>query len=468
MRRIVGLSLLALTALGLRLGLVWAVWGEQGQAATYTYEHGGIAENILAGRGFSVWYLGVTGPTSTQAPYYPYLLAGAYKLFGIGSPAAILAVRCLQCLVGTGLVLLVVWLSWSLVPEWPSLGWVAGWGAAVYPTHVYMVTHMQVAIWAAFLLTLLLAVVVSPRGRQSWLKASLAGVVSGALLLVEPILAISLPIAALAFLLADLAAGAKKYSASDAVCHFKRFAAPLGRASLMAGVAAAVIAPWLVRNYHVHREFVFIKSTFGYAFWQANNPISWGTDKIPVPSAETTRLAHDGTLAGMHRAVNEARLQTTYIDEVVLAPGGYREFQGLSEPARSRLLSARSWEFIGDNPANYLKLCLQRLRYFLLFDETNPKAANLAYRASTLIWLGLCAVGVVALRPQWGRIWPTLAVFAAVAAFHALTIVSARFRIPIEPLSFVWAAAPLAALIRRGELGDEFGARNAERGMVLR
>ncbi|HEV3022276.1 MAG TPA: hypothetical protein VGX76_07400, partial [Pirellulales bacterium] len=389
---------------------------------------------------------------STQAPFYPFLLAGAYKAFGVGSPAAIFAVRCLQCLAGTALVLLVVWLAWSLLPERPSLGWVAGWGAAVYPTHVYMVTHMQVAIWAALLLTFLLAVVVSPRGRQSWLKAALAGVTSGAVLLVEPILAIALPIAALAFLLADLAAGAAqapKNRAAGAVSRTKTFTAPLGRVAVMAGVAVLVIAPWLVRNYRVHGEMVFIKSTFGYAFWQANNPISWGTDKIPVPSAEATRLAHDGTLAGMHRAVNEARLQTTYIDEVALAPGGYREFQGLSEPARSRLLSARAWEFIRSEPGNYLKLCLRRLRYFLLFDETNPKAANLAYRASSTIWLCLSVIGALALRPQWRRLWPTLAIFGAVTAFHTLTIVSARFRIPIEPLSFVWAAAPLALLIDR-------------------
>jgi hypothetical protein len=194
---------------------------------------------------------------------------------------------------------------------------------------------------------------------------------------------------------------------------------------------------------------VFIKSTFGYAFWQANNPVSWGTDKIPQPSAETTRLAHDGTLAGAHRAVNEARLQTIYIDDLLLAPGGFREFQGLSEPARSRLLSARAWDFIRNEPARYLSLCLRRLRYFLLFDETNPKAANAVYRASTVVWLAMSLIGVLALRPQWPRLWPTLAIFGAVMAFHSLTIVSARFRIPVEPLSFVWAAAPLAMLVDR-------------------
>jgi hypothetical protein len=46
-------------------------------------------------------------------------------------------------------------------------------------------------------------------------------------------------------------------------------------------------------------------------------------------------------------------------------------------------------------------------------------------------------------------LWPTWAIFGVVALFHSLTIVSARFRIPIEPLSFVWAAGAVAPLVDR-------------------
>ncbi len=43
-----------------------------------TYEHGEIAANLLAGRGFSTRFLGADGPTSQQAPVYPILVAIAY------------------------------------------------------------------------------------------------------------------------------------------------------------------------------------------------------------------------------------------------------------------------------------------------------------------------------------------------------------------------------------------------------
>jgi hypothetical protein len=203
------------------------------------------------------------------------------------------------------------------------------------------------------------------------------------------------------------------------------------------------------RNYRVHGEAVFIKSTFGYAFWQGNNPASWGTDKIPKHSAETLRTNHDGSLAGMHQAMWEARHETLYIDDVLLAPGGYREFAGLSEPERSRLLFSRAWDFIRHEPTRYFRLCARRLRYFLLFDETNPKAANRVYRIASVTWLVLACTGSLALAGQWRRLWPTWAVFAVVMLFHSLTIVSARFRIPIEPISFVWAAGAVAPLIDR-------------------
>src|SRR5690606_31461437 len=124
-----GLLLLACAALALRVLVVGLLWADP--KGPVTYEHGEIAENLLAGRGFTVRYLGATGPTSQQAPLFPVLVAAAYKLFGVGSPAAILAIQLVQCVAGAGVMLAVVWLAWSLVPDQPNVGWIAGIGAAV-------------------------------------------------------------------------------------------------------------------------------------------------------------------------------------------------------------------------------------------------------------------------------------------------------------------------------------------------
>lgn len=408
--------------------------------AVATYEHGEIAANLVLGRGFSVTFLGTHGPTSQQAPLYPAILAVAYKAFGVDSASAVLCMQMLQCAAGTLLVLATVWLGWSLVPERRELGWLAGVGATVYPAHVYMVTHVQTVCFSTLHLTLLAAWAASPCGGVRAIKAVGLGLLAGLLLLWDPILLLTLPFVGVLYWQSCAREGSHRRQWASWRVSSAGWSLRWMRLLLAACVCAATVAPWLYRNWRVHGEFVFVKSTFGYAFWQGNNPKSWGTDKVPKPSAAALRQAHDGTLAGIDRAMWEARRETLYIDDVLLKPTAYREFAGLSEPARSRVLFKRATQFICEHPERYVALCWKRLRYMLLFDETNPRAASRVYRVSTVVWLVLSLLGLLVLRPWWGRLWPTVGAAAALVLFHTCTIASARFRIPLEPLTFVWAA----------------------------
>lgn len=418
------LWVIAAAAFAIRIAAVVAC----AQTAPATYEHGAIAENLLAGRGFSIELLGQFGPTAQQGPIYPLLLALLYALLGVGSHAAHLTLQVLQAAAGAAVAPAGAWLAWSLWPKRPALGWLAAIGVAIDPVHVYMTTHVQVVVWVSLLLAWLAAWAFSGIGiRLRWGFA--AGALSGALVLLEPILALALPWLAIAW--------------------WRRSASP-SRLRWMAASAAGfalVLAPWTARNWLVFGEPVFVKSTFGYAFWQGNNPLSWGTDKIPKASADAARQAHDGSLADRHRALVEARSETLYIDDVLLRPGGFAEFQGLTEPQRCRLLGRRARDYIVERPGDYARLCAARLRYFLLFDATNPKAADPIYRAATLIWLTLLAIGLASRQTDWRLAWPLAGLLLSVVAFHTLTITSARFRIPLEPLTFGWAAMGIAPVI---------------------
>ena len=406
-----------------------------------TYEHGAIAENLLAGRGFSVWYLGTEGPTSQQAPWVPFVLAGCYAAFGVGSPAALVAYQLLQCLAGVGLVAATVRLTWSLVPEHRGCGWIAGWLAALFPPHIYMVTHVQAAPWAALGLTMLLAAACNRSAPLTWRRTFTLGALSGWLLLVDPILVLAMPIVGLALLVnADVKPTGDR--STRTLLHRCIRPTVIGLTTLL------VIAPWLARNFVVHGEFVFVKASFGYALWQGNNELSYGTDKIPKRSAAEIASEHDGSLGARNAALWEARHETIYIDDILLKPNGYRELIGLSEPARSRVLGEKAKQWIMDHPGDYVRLSLQRLRYFLLWDATNPKAAHPIYRGSSIFWLTLAFIGLIAALPRRRRLWPTIAVFAVITAFHALTITSARFRIPLEPLGFAWGAIGFGPAVR--------------------
>ena len=89
---------------------------------------------------------------------------------------------------------------------------------------------------------------------------------------------------------------------------------------------AGVVSPWLVRNFLVHGEFVAIKSTFGYAFWQGNCSLSRGTDKVVRQSVERMLWSRSGRhgIAGLNRKLWEARHEAGYIDDIALSRDDYR------------------------------------------------------------------------------------------------------------------------------------------------
>jgi hypothetical protein len=391
------------------------------------YEHGEIAANLLAGKGFSVRFLGAEGPTSQQAPLYPVLVAAAYGLGGVGTPRALLILELGQAVLGGVLVACVLLLAREVAPARPGVGATAGLVVAVHPTLVYAATHVQVALLAATLLTatLGLAYRTARTGRRR--DALATGLALAALALTDPILALAAP------------------GVAWAIARRQGLRRAIRLVALVGVTAAAGLGPWMARNLAVHGEVVWIKSTFGYAFWQGNCAQSEGTDKVVRPAVERALGGRRGGLRGLNEALWRARHEAGYLDDVALTAADYRELASVGEPERSRRLFRRALADLRAEPARYGQLCLRRLRYFVLFDETNPKTRSLAYRAGHLGLTILAALGWIAMPPDLRRrLAPTALAAVLIAAFHALTIVSARFHIPIEPLMALWAAAGAA------------------------
>lgn len=397
-----------------------------------TYEHGEIAANLLAGRGFSVRFLGSEGPTSQQAPLYPALVAGAYAIGGVGTPRALLVLELGQAALGGLLVAAVLRLAREVAPERRRLAGLSGLMVALHPTLVYAATHVQVALLGATLMTATLAWAYRAGRTGRDRDAMVTGLSLAALTMTDPILALAAAGVTWAVVLGQ---------------GRRRALRPL---AIVALASAMGVAPWVARNSWVHGELVGIKSTFGYAFWQGNCLLSQGTDKVVRASVERALNEDEGRggLRGLNRALWNARHEAGYIDDIALTAGDYRELASVSEPERSRRLFRRACEDIRAEPGRYVRLCGRRLRYFVLFDETNPKTRNLVYRASHLALTILAAIGwCLAGKELRRRLWPTALAAVLVAAFHALTIVSARFHVPLEPLMAIWAAAGVSRLV---------------------
>ena len=407
-----------------------------------TYEHGEIASNLLSGRGFSVKFLGADGPTSQQAPAYPVLVAGAYALGGEGTPRALLILELGQALLGGVLVGFVVMLAREVAPGRSRIAALAGLIVAVHPTLVYSATHVQVASLATMLLAGGLAWAYRAGRTGSGRDAVWAGGFLGLLALSDPILGLVAPGMAWAI----------------AIGQGWRRAVPL--IALVGASAALCVAPWVARNARVHGEFVPIKSSFGYAFWQGNCSLSEGTDKVVRASVEAKLHRQSTSLRDLNATLWEARHEAGYLDDIALTPLDYRELGAVPEPERSRKLFRRALLDLRADPGRYAQLCLRRLRYFVFFDETNPKTRSTIYRASHLGLTCLAALGCLLARPEVRRrLGPTWLTAALIAAFHVLTIVSARFHLPIEPLMALWAAAGASRMVGESSGGPPFHGR---------
>ena len=417
-------------AVALRIAAVLAL--QSHRVPRSTYEHGEIAANLLAGRGFSTRFLGAEGSTSQQAPVYPVIVALAYTIGGVGTPFSLLLLQFGQAVLGGCLALGVIRLGCKVAPNRPSVGLLAGLIVAVYPTLIYAATHVQVALLAATLLcwTLFWAYRTGVTGQSG------AALVTGSLLalgdLTDPILALGV-----AGVIWAIVQGRRVASPTFWIADTTRL---LGRVTLAAVVG---ITPWTIRNWLVHGELVPIKSTFGYAFWQGNCAQSEGTDKVLRPMVE--RMLQSGAGGGLsefNRSLWRARHVAGYLDDVALSREDLETLPSMSEPQRSRVLFRRAIRELNAEPGRYLDLCLRRWRYFWLFDETNPKTRVATYRVCHLSLSLAAIVGLAVAHHEVRRsLLPTLAVALAVALFHTLTIVSARFHIPIEPLLALWAAA---------------------------
>jgi len=389
-----------------------------------TFEHGEIAASLIEWRGFSVRFLGVDGPTSQQAPIYPVLVAVAYAIGGIETSRALLILELGQAVLGGWLVAEVIRLALAVAPgrKWVVIA--SGLIAALHPTLVYAATHVQVAPLAA---TLLVATLVRAYEARTERDAFRVGLWLAALGLTDPILILVAPGAAWAMI--------------RSIGGIRRTVRPLA----LTGLAAVVgMSPWIARNAFVHGELVLVKSTFGYAFWQGNCALSQGTDKVVRASVDHALARDTGGLRDLNTALWAARHEAGYLDDIALTAADYQILGKVSEPERSRILFHRAVQELRDRPGRYLTLCLRRLRYFFLFDETNPKTRNRLYRTSHLGLTLLALVGLT-LAPSdlRKRTAPPILTVGLIGGFHALTIVSARFHIPIEPLFAVCAGAGL-------------------------
>jgi hypothetical protein len=356
-------------------------------------EVGRVAASVAGGEGFSSPFAVPTGPTAIVPPVYVYLLAGAFKMFGTFSRAALLAILALNCLFGALTCAPIFFLARSVFGLRTAV-WSA-WFWALFPPFVLLPVQM---VWETSASALLMAL-------ACWMTLRLVpgstatrwtsyGAFWGLCGLTNPALLAAFPL---------LIAGV--------VIRWRPRWREAARHSVFAlGALGLVLAPWLLRNYVVFGGPGFVRSNFGIELYLGNN-------------LETA----DGWSPWLNPSNNREEAERL------------RTLGELRYAAEKREVALR---LIAGNPTRFAALTAKRVVSFWLgtsdslVDVWRAAAIGTALKLTAgglLAILGLLGAGVAIHRRLWDS-GPLVLTLLAYPLVYYVTHNVARYRHPVDPL----------------------------------
>ena len=368
---------LVLLALVLRLVAVALLADSAPERNDLVQRYDPIAHSLLAGEGFRRG--GV--PTAVSPPVYPLFLAGVYGVFGASTGAA----RTALAVVDAATVGLVFLLALRLYGRRTAA--LAALGAALLPYSTMQIVYggsdvLFLALHTAFLAGLVHAWLSGRRG-----AFAAAGALRGVATLCRAV-----PLLLPALLVALVLAAGRATLRERAV-----------RAALLAVCFAAVVSPWIVRNWLVFDRFVPVQTLGGLHLFLA----TYDADDLPRSGPRAGQRAEDGV-------ARDQRLLGAAVERIRSDPGAYLRHAG------GRLV--RMWS----------KTHSGRYEGWLL--------------AINSLLLAMAAAGVAMTRRRW-RLLPLLAVFVYYVGLHTVLLAIFRYLLPVVPILLVLAAVPVARLL---------------------
>lgn len=374
------------------------------------WEYEVIAQNLWKGRGFVIERYS-TLYYALVPPLFPLISFLLHVIGGVGSTYFVLYYT-----YHIGVALGIIWLTYRLALAWFGrvAALVSGLFVAVEPGLViYQSYKMDVIALATFLLLAALALLRGVTGTRNLGMAAGLGSVIGLGLLTRLDLIVLIGLLGVWLV-------SERHDVRSVV---KPLAVTLV-------VSIVFISPWLVRNYWVLGQFVFISSNAGEWLWLGNNDNSVGT-----PVALDGRSVFEAASSDFKQSVmagrNELEVNATFMGDAL--------------------------RYVTEDPWRYVRLSLARLWYFWWFTPTYGRqylefgyVSQFAYKAVHAVILGLAALGIgLALRAgrqqERQAVLFVLTVSLLLAAIHSLTYVEGRHRLMIQPLLLIFAGVGVQA-----------------------
>ncbi len=443
----------------------------------FGFEAGRIARSLVTGHGYGNPFNGMSGPTAWLPPVYPLLMAGAFKLFGVYTRGAALALMVVDSAFSAAIAPAVYEIAARCFDARgiarraakygaPVAVWSA-WMWAVYPAALQYAVHWvwEMSVTAClFAWAIVVALRLRDRVQGPGSRVQSARVVAGE---EEPVAARpthdgetvmsgapdfwgpgarALNPVLLWFVLGVLWGLIALTNASLLLClpammiwiawpELRRW--KLGRGTVVGAVLtcvafAAVLAPWVVRNLRVMGAPVLTRDNFGVELYEStlerNDGFPWGTT-VPLWTGDPE----------------------------------YQQYVRMGEIAFAKMRGEEAKARIEARPGRIAKWTLDR---FLFFWDGTPHAANGHWANEYLRQLSYCFLsvcGLLGLGLMLRRRVEGAGLFAAIFLLlplpYYLVTVQPRFRHPMEPL-----IAVLAVFLFRstGSRKQEIGSRDGD------
>lgn len=404
------------------------------------------AQNLLQ-TGIYGRYVGT--PDALIPPLYSVALAGVYGLIGRGGLQVALFHTLLDCLS----IVCLYHIGKRLMPRGEIVGALAGLMYGLYPYLIFqnltlIDTPLFMLILYAFLLVTVLLRERKTLDRGTWGLACLGGLLLGLGMLCRPILPPLAMLMALWFLF--------RLNLKQAIL----------RLLPVALVAVVVLGAWIVRNYSVYHAFVPMTTTSGANFYQGNNPntipyflagydVQWtAPDRDQIKAADPQSREADAerfALAMQFLKDNPTKIpQLLWVKFVVywsvdIAPRKNPingtlprlDYQGNAIPETNAQGNLELGQLPpGDPVGTYSES---------LFDQIG-RPIHIVY------WGGLLLLGIVGVGLTW-RQWRDVSLLwfvqISMTMMYVLFHPSTRYRVPTDPLLFLFSAYTLVWLWQR-------------------
>jgi hypothetical protein len=397
-----GRILVALTALAFVVRVAYLLWepacalagDESSWVALGTQELGRPHEGLNPLRVHLIFY----------PPLYPYFIAVLYRLLG-----SLDAVLCVQAAVGALLVPAVARAGRTAFSS--SVGLAAAAVVAVYPDFVWF----SVRFWSEtlFIVTLWWGIerVLRADASRSRGPAALAGVVWGLSTLTRELSLYLAPFAAL-WLARGLIAPPRKESRAENRGGFLR-------AGVFLLALVLTLAPWTIRNAVVFHAFIPVSTMGASNLWQGNVPL--------------THLEVHETLGRITDPIERDRYARKLAWQVILErqPSWIFEKTAIQMPEFWKAGSEVLDHLVGRGSCGPL-------------SSTTVKALEVVTVGPYLVLLGISLVGLARWRVTSSGVL-LLVLAGAYNLAHVAAYATTRFRLPILPVVFLFAALAVAS-----------------------